>query len=414
MPAEKTAQPVRLVVTADNHLNRYHARMPVQRLEERRRWLRRAFRRAVDRAIEIKADFFLQCGDLFDTVDPRNAERSFVATCLADLRAAGVAVLAVGGNHDSPRQSTEHGGFLAADLYARLGGMRLFADSDEIQYELFERQGQRVAIGGLCWSAASSFGDDPLGQRQFPDPEEGRPDWKVLLTHSSIEGHTFPGAFEPVIRRDSIAHLDADVLLVGHVHARTHFQVGGTHVLVPGATERMFFEEFGHDPGFLVVELGQGHQLSYDWVTFAAQPRCRIKVTGHELTPRPYGLRPPDQDPNDVLIERVQEKRDEDCITTLFLEGRLPREVYGQLDLVKVQEAGAASSFYFEVDTTGLELENEQGETSSRGIRLSQVDELQETAAALAGAAVSEDERRLIALGLDRVLAYYHQGDGAA
>jgi hypothetical protein len=52
--------PVTLVVTADNHLNRYHAKMPVARLEERRRWLRRAFRRAVDGAIERRADFFLQ------------------------------------------------------------------------------------------------------------------------------------------------------------------------------------------------------------------------------------------------------------------------------------------------------------------------------------------------------------------
>ncbi|HXI14778.1 MAG TPA: metallophosphoesterase, partial [Chloroflexota bacterium] len=128
--------PVRLVVTADNHLNRYHAKMPVTRLDERRRRLRLAFRRAVDKAIDLKADFFLQCGDLFDTVDPRNAERSFVATCLADLRAAGVQALAVGGNHDSPRQSTEHGGFLAADLYARLGGLRLVDDSEEIEFEL--------------------------------------------------------------------------------------------------------------------------------------------------------------------------------------------------------------------------------------------------------------------------------------
>src|SRR3712207_3061265 len=52
---EQTSRPIRLVVTADNHLNRYHAKMPVQRLEERRRRLRPAFRRAVDRAIEISA-----------------------------------------------------------------------------------------------------------------------------------------------------------------------------------------------------------------------------------------------------------------------------------------------------------------------------------------------------------------------
>src|SRR5919202_997862 len=179
--------PVRAVITADNHLNRYHAKMPAARLEERRRALRRAFRRAVDHAIHIQADFFLQCGDLFDNVDPRNAERSFVAGCLADLRAAGIAALAVGGNHDSPRQSTEQGGFLAADLYARLGGLRLFGESDRVEFDVFERHGMAVAIGGLCWNAAVSFGEDPLEGIGFPNPEGGRPDWKLLLMHSNVE-----------------------------------------------------------------------------------------------------------------------------------------------------------------------------------------------------------------------------------
>ncbi|HEU5317790.1 MAG TPA: metallophosphoesterase [Chloroflexota bacterium] len=404
--------PVTLVVTADNHLNRYHAKMPVARLEERRRWLRRAFRNAVDGAIARRADFFLQCGDLFDSVDPRNAERSFVASCLADLRAAGVQALAVGGNHDSPRQSTEHGGYLAADLYARMGGLHLFADPERIEHETFQRGGLRLAIGGLCWDPRCAYGDDPLAGKTFDNPAEGRPDWKILLTHASLEGHTFPGAYEPIISRDSIARLDADLLLAGHVHARTYFEVGGTHVLVPGATERMYLDEFGHDPGFLVVELHERGRFRHEWVTFPAQPRCRVAVTGHELTPQPYGLRPPELDPTDALIARIEEQRDPECITTLALEGRVPREVYAQLDLTRVQEAGAALSFFFEVDTTLLEPENELGQGSSRGIRLSQVEELQETAVQLRDASVSEQDRRLIDLGLSRVLAQYHQGLG--
>jgi DNA repair protein SbcD/Mre11 len=406
--------PIHLVVTADNHLNRYHAKMPVARLEERRRWLRRAFRRAVDKAVEIKADFFLQCGDLFDTVDPRNAERSFVAGCLADLRRAGVQVLAVGGNHDSPRQSTDHGGYLAADMYARLGGLHLFSSSDAVEYQCFERDGLRLAIGGICWNAATSYGEDPLAGKEFPDPPEGRPDWKVLLIHSSLEGHSFPGAFEPIVKRDTIGQIDADYLMVGHVHARSHFEVGGTHVLVPGATERMYLEEFAHDPGFVVVELDAGRRSRYEWITFPAQPRCRIRVTGHELTPQPYGLRPPEQSPTDLLLARVEAARNEHCLTTLRIEGRLPREVYTQLDLVQVQEAGNAASFFFEIDTTLLELENEFGESGRRGIRLSQVDEIKMTAADLRDAAVSEAERRLVVQALDRVLAHYSYGEGTA
>jgi len=381
--------------------------MSVSRLEDRRRWLRRAFRRVVDAAIDQRADFFLQCGDLFDNVDPRNAERSFVATCLSDLREAGVTALAVGGNHDSPRQSTEHGGYLAADLYARLGGLHLFTESDRIEYETFERDGQRVAIGGLCWDPRSSFGDDPLAGKSFDDPPAGRPDWKILLTHASLEGHAFPGSFEPVITRESIVNLDAQLLLVGHVHARTQFEVGGTHVLVPGATERMHYDEFGHDPGYLQIELQPGGQFSHRWVTHLAQPRCRISVTGHELTPQPFGLRPAEETATAVLLRRIEEQKNADCITTLVLEGRLPREVFADLDFARVQEAGSASSFFFDVDTTQLEPESELAQGGSRGVRLSQVEELQETAAQLGDAAVTEQEGKLVGLGLKRALSFY-------
>lgn len=404
--------PFRAVVTADNHLNRYHARMPAARLEERRRVLRRAFRRTVDAALELKADLFLQCGDLFDTVDPRNAERSFVAGCLHDLRDAGVAALAVGGNHDTPRQSTEHGGLLAADLYARLGGLRLFTASHEVEYETFERDGLRVAVGGVCWDAQTGFGDDPLAGLDFPDPPEGRADWKLLLLHSSLEGHTFPGAFEPVVRRESIARIDADVLLVGHVHARTQFRVGGTQVVVPGATERMYLDEFVHDPGFVVLELDSGGRSHVAWRTFAAQPRCRLKVTGHELTPRPFGLRPPEVDPTTVILERLEGAVDSQCLATLTLEGVLTREVYGALDLGRVQEAGNAGFFFFDIDTSGLELQDEFGETGERGVRLSQVQELQLTAALLRDNAQTAEGRLVVEAALQRILAEYARGEG--
>gem|GEM_PF-4358201 len=94
-------------MTADNHLGRHYDRMFSHRLEERRAWLRAGFARAVEYALEQRAHFFLQAGDLFDIPEPRNLERQFVAEALARLRDAGVRCLAIGGNHDyaaSPQQ----------------------------------------------------------------------------------------------------------------------------------------------------------------------------------------------------------------------------------------------------------------------------------------------------------------------
>jgi hypothetical protein len=170
----------------------------------------------------------------------------------------------------------------------------------------------------------------------------------------------------------------------------------------------MYFEEFSHNPGFLVLELDAGGRSHHHWETFEAQPRCRLKVTGHELSPQPFGLRPPEQSPTDLLLERVNEAADLDCLMTLHLEGTLPREVYAGLDLNRVQEAGAATNFYFEIDTAQLALADEFGQTGERGVRLSQVEELQVTAAAMYEAAQSVEERRVIELALEQILAHYN------
>lgn len=53
---------VRIVVTADNHLNRYVARMPAARLDERRTRLRQAFRQVVDGAVAERADLVVLAG----------------------------------------------------------------------------------------------------------------------------------------------------------------------------------------------------------------------------------------------------------------------------------------------------------------------------------------------------------------
>ena len=65
---------VRVVVTADNHLSAYSPKLSPAKLAERRRRLGMAFKQTVDTAIERRVHLFIQAGDLFDSVDPRNRE----------------------------------------------------------------------------------------------------------------------------------------------------------------------------------------------------------------------------------------------------------------------------------------------------------------------------------------------------
>ena len=54
---------------------------------------------------------------------------------------------------------------------------------------------------------------------------------------------------------------------------------------------------------------------------------------------------------------------------------------------------------------------HEFGETGERGVRLSQVEELQVTAALLREAAQSAEERRVVEAALQRILSEYSTGD---
>ena len=78
---------VRIVATADNHLGRYYARMPVRTLEERRHRLRNTLGQVIDYAIANNAHLLVLAGDVFDTSNPRNPDRIYLARRLRDLDA---------------------------------------------------------------------------------------------------------------------------------------------------------------------------------------------------------------------------------------------------------------------------------------------------------------------------------------
>src|SRR5262249_16442026 len=116
---------------------------------QRRKYLRDGFRAVVDAALAWPAHIVLLGGDLFDTSDPRNLERAFVAKCFDQLHAAGIGIYAVSGNHDTPRQSTEQGGYAPLDIYNNLSAIFYFSESTRISEVRRDIEGITVAVGGL-------------------------------------------------------------------------------------------------------------------------------------------------------------------------------------------------------------------------------------------------------------------------
>jgi DNA repair exonuclease SbcCD nuclease subunit len=392
---------VRVILTADNHLSAYSPKLAQRKLAERRKRLGLAFKQVVDMAIQRSAHLFIHAGDLFDNVDPRNRERDFVAEQLMRLRSAGIHIFAVSGNHDTPRQKTEQGGFAPQSIYHQLDAMHYFSSSDVLEPVQVDVAGIRLALAGLSYHPGVAPGGDPLDHVELIDPDKisTHADLGILILHTAIEGHAFPGEMETLVRRSSLSKWkDFRVVLAGHIHAYERFAVGKMDVVVCGATERMEFGQSEDKSGFVYLELTRNGLHSTEHIPIKSQPRHVVRIRSTELWPLQPGekdsspdnvlLHAPSDSPSNNEISRISLTKQitrqlepyctEDAMVRLILEGPITREQYHMLDLRGIWLYGQQRAFSFEVDESRLLLRNDLlQEHIERGERIAPRDMLE-------------------------------------
>ncbi len=386
---------IRVIATADNHLNRYYDRMPPQKLNQRRQYLRAGFRAAVEDAIAWPAHLFLIAGDLFDTSDPRNIDRTFLAGCLMQLRSAGVTVCAVSGNHDTPRQTTEQGGYAPLDIYRQLGALTYFGEFNRVEEIRLTVEGTTLAIGGLTPDPTWAAEFDPFTALAWHPKQTGAAT-AILLLHGQVAAYTLPDHEGAVFTKETLrAATDADLVIMGDIHRSRTLPLGGGRLLViPGSTERVDFGDHADVPGFMRLEYN-GVGWHAERVQLAGQPRQIITIRAADL---------PDHDIAAYLIDRVLAVANDQTLVKLTLEGIIPRAKYHALDLRTVLERLSGRVFHCTLDTNGLFLEDAGAGAVQRGVRLSQRDELTATANDLSAQTADPAERAIIQDALALVL----------
>ncbi|HCF87519.1 MAG TPA: hypothetical protein DEV72_20220, partial [Ktedonobacter sp.] len=426
---------VRVVLTADNHLSAYSPKLSPTKLAARRRRLGMAFKQTVDTAIERKAHLFIQAGDLFDSVDPRNREREFVAEQLMRLQSAGIRTFGVSGNHDTPRQRTEQGGFAPQSIYHQLGGMHYFTSSDRLEPVQVDVAGLRLAIAGLSYHPNIPPGADPLDEVKMVDSDDviAGSDLGVLILHAAIEGHAFPGEMETIVRRGSLMRFDGfRIVLVGHVHAYARFSISDKAVVVCGATERMEFGQNEDKIGFVYLELNSSGLHHAEHIPIRPQPRHIVTIRTTELWPP---LRPDQSLQSDLaptlekgtvqigetstlpvterIIQKVEPYFTEEAMVRLNLEGPITRENYHSLDLRSLWLYGQQRVFSFEVNESRLFLTNDLSqERVERGERIAPREMLEAIAQEWMVQADTPDARAILTKTRQRVLDRYDELSG--
>ena len=420
---------IRVILTADNHLSAYSPKLSPTKLAERRRRLGLAFKQAIDAAIERRVHVLIQAGDLFDSVDPRNRERDFVAEQLMRLHSVGIHTFGVSGNHDTPRQKTEQGGFAPQNIYHRLNGMYYFASSDVLTPVELDVAGLRLALAGLSYHPGVVPGGDPLDHVQIVDSDNVliRSDLGILILHAAIEGHAFPGEKETFVRRRSLARFEGfRVVLTGHVHAYDRFSIGDKAVVVSGATERMEFGQSEDKTGFVYLELTREGLHHAEQVPIKSQPRHVITIRTTELWPQlqpntATPLNPSFMQESEIpvlsiaerIIQKIESYCNEEAMVRLNLEGPITREQYHLLDLRGVWLYGQQRAFSFEIDESRLILINDLSQARvERGERIAPREMLEAIAQEWMEKTETPDRRDILTKTRQRVLDRYDELSG--
>lgn len=350
-----------VVIAGDNHLSPSLPRLSPARRAARREWLRRGFQSAVEYAIQRDAALFINTGDLFDTPAPNNQDRAFVAAQLARLRQAGIVTVGIGGNHDTPRQSVEHGGESPQQVYAALDGFHFFARRDALRPLLLTLRGLRVAVAGLSDDPAARPGSDPLASATLDDPGGALKGAAagLLILHAAIEGLARPTEGERVVSRSSLDALDAafQVVIAGHVHRYARQRIGAREVIIPGATERMEFGGGAGAPGFVWLELGPGGARKVEHIRTEPQRRAEVTLSARDLWPEggdTSGNPGAPGEPLEVIRAALGPHASPETMARLRLTGEMTRERYHQLALRDVVLMGQQRFFSLDLDTSGL------------------------------------------------------------
>ena len=278
----------------------------------------RSFTRAIDAMLATEPDAVLWLGDIFD--HPRPTYRSFRVASreLRKIREHGVQLVAISGNHDTPRlPGTGSPYSVLADTFPELH----FAA--RLQYEAIDLADVRVHCVPQMLTVPAAL--DALAEA---DANRDADRSNLLITHPRLT--QLRPRYDDINEIEvDLGALKADLVLLGHYHVHQKVDEG---IWYAGSTDTFTFADDPDRPkGFVVLDTSSG-KLQHHEV-----PGQRRLVTLDTIDA--LGLSPADL--RDRVMDRAGQVQEGD-VARLYIDGVDPA-AYRLLDLAEVRDvAGAA------------------------------------------------------------------------
>jgi len=313
-------KPFSFVHAADLHLG-----YAQYNLDARREDFNAAFRELVDKTIELKPDFMIIAGDIFQQARPSNMTLENAITNFRRLRDAGIPVLAVDGSHDSaPNVIT---GTILNPL-----------DSTGLVYYLPRHK-------GACWRNEScyvygipNFRTPQKTEEQLPiflEQNKPTPDpsvFNILVFHMALDIPSIkPPQMEAEAKPESIPD-GFNYYAGGHIHKPYNFSFKGGILVYSGCTETVSYEDAETEKGVYHVEVdGRGvpklHRVKLE------TPRRFIVLDRDYSGSTPMKI-------TEAVVQLVEEADETGAVIVPIVRGILPAEAgRGEIDLAKIRSA---------------------------------------------------------------------------
>jgi len=200
-----------------------------------------SWNKIVDAAFEEKPDVFIHAGDFFDRVRPSNIAISKAREGLYKLSEAGIPVIVIAGNHETPKMiGTGH----VFQLLTRIPNVHV----------IYSGKPEKVKIGEIMFTGVSH------SSNLAENVEAAKPDIEckqnVLITHGSISGAGIKVFENNELNQTtlplSIFNKEWDYIALGHYHDFT--KVKG-NMYYSGSPERLTFGDKEDSKGYAIVKL---------------------------------------------------------------------------------------------------------------------------------------------------------------
>ncbi len=234
---------MKIVHLADSHLGfSAYGRVDKWGRNLKEEMVYQGFEKAVDKIIELRPDAVIHAGDVFHHVRPKIRPLYVFKQTLERLVEAGIPVIVISGNHDSPKS------FAAVSPFSLYEGMKNVHIAHHYEYEPFEVDGYVFHCIPFCIDPEDYL--EEFRKIRYTDND-------VLVMHGMVEA-----LWNKRLRtvgehelKDSFLKRDFSYIALGHYHGQAQLAQNAWY---SGSVEYFRFNEAQDEKGMLLVNLESG------------------------------------------------------------------------------------------------------------------------------------------------------------